>query len=57
MRIVRNESNSEGRYEAARIILSYVEPDQTMHCINGQQKALQLAVELGDAEISSLLEF
>ncbi|KAH4932409.1 hypothetical protein HBI79_101470 [Parastagonospora nodorum] len=60
MRIVRNESNSKGRYEAARILLSYAEPSPTTQNVNGRQEALQLAmqlsVQLGDAEMCRLLE-
>ncbi|KAH4086515.1 hypothetical protein HBI56_128820 [Parastagonospora nodorum] len=60
MRIVRNESNSKGRYEAARILLSYTEPGPTTQNVNGGQEALQLAmqlaVQLGDAEMCRLLE-
>ncbi|KAH5111914.1 hypothetical protein HBH71_166210 [Parastagonospora nodorum] len=45
IRIVRNELNLKGRYEAARILLSYA-----------LQLAMQLAVQLRDAEMCCLLD-
>ncbi|KAF2845260.1 hypothetical protein T440DRAFT_493542 [Plenodomus tracheiphilus IPT5] len=55
MRIVRSGSNSKGRYDAARILLSYVKADLTISNLNGLQEALQSAVQLGDAEMCHVL--
>jgi hypothetical protein len=55
MRIVRSGFNSKARYEPARILLSCIEADLTAHIVNGQQEALHLAVQLGDAEMCRLL--
>jgi hypothetical protein len=55
IRVVRSGSSSKSRYEAARILLLNVEIDWTTHNVNGQQRALQLAVQLGDADMCRLL--
>lgn len=55
MRIVR--SGSKGRYEVVRILLSYVEADQTAHIVDAQEDALRLAVQLEDAEMCRLLTY
>jgi hypothetical protein len=51
VRIVRSLSSSRSRYEAARILLPNVKADRTTHNVNGLQRALQLAVQVGDAEM------
>ena len=55
IRIVRSGSSSKGRYESARILLSYVEAHRTALIVNGKQEALQLAEQLGDVEMCRLL--
>jgi hypothetical protein len=55
IRIVRSGSSSKGRYESARILLSYIEANRTALIVNGQQEALRLAEQLGDAEMCRLL--
>lgn len=55
VRIIRSSLDLKGRYEAARILLSYVGADRTANVVDGQREALQVAVQLGDAEMCRLL--
>ncbi|KAJ8114354.1 hypothetical protein OPT61_g3749 [Boeremia exigua] len=57
MRVVRSGPSSEGRYEAARMLLLNAKTDWSTHNVSGQQRALQLAVQLGDAEMCRILRY
>lgn len=55
VRIVRSSLDLKGRYEVAKILLSHVGADRPADVVEKQSEALQLAVQLGDAEMCRLL--
>jgi hypothetical protein len=55
IRIIKSHSNSEDRYESARILLSHANANGTTHISDGQQDPLQVAVQLGDTDMCRLL--
>jgi hypothetical protein len=51
-RVIRNKSASQDRYDSAKVLLAYMDPQKYDYA---QSNPLQIAVELGDVEMCRLL--
>ncbi|KAF2267298.1 hypothetical protein CC78DRAFT_490454 [Lojkania enalia] len=55
IRIIRSSSDSQGRYESAKILLSHADSNDNVGIVGSQRNPLQVAVQLGDVEMCRLL--